>query len=261
MSRRTLVISLALVTAPGSITRAQHAAQPLASESQAAQALAAPQFASPQILSPVVRVTLQLDSGTTARFDARAFELRVSSPATGGTGSGAEIQLVKPAGPHTGDLVRLSASGARSPMAQIEILDSLGVATTTWQLRDVVIASDHVTLASRVGLEQQRLAQQEALSTLTAEHQEAQRQLATVEELGKSRVGTRLELARARDRSADLQRRIALLERRLALVNGQLASQGMLEETVVLRFGRLEIDSAEPGGRATITLGPRAAKR
>jgi hypothetical protein len=262
MHRRTLALSLALVMAPGSNARAQQAAQPLASEAQAAQSVTSPQLAAPQLGAPVVRVTLQLDSGATARFDARTFDLRVSSPASGATGSGAEIQLVKPAGPHTGDLVRLSASGARSPMAQIEILDSLGVATTTWQLRDVTIASDHVTLASsRVGLEQQRLAQQEALSTLTAEHQEAQRQLATVEELGKSRVGTRLELARARDRSADLERRMALPERRRALVNGQLASLGVLEETVVLRFGRLDIDSAEPGGRATITLGPRAAKR
>lgn len=246
MSRRTLAISLALATALGSTSRAQEAVQ------QAARPLA----------SPVVRVTLQLDSGTTARFDARGFELRVSPTGAGPSGSGAEIQLVKPAGPHTGDLVRLSASGARSPMAQIEILDSLGVATTTWQLRDITIASDRIALASsRVGLEQQRLAQQEALSTLTAEHQEAQRQLATVEELGKSRIGTRLDLARARDRSADLERRIALLERRLALTDGQLAGQGVLEETVVLHFGRLEIESAEPGGRATITLGPRAAKR
>jgi len=249
MSRRTLALALALVTTPGSTSRAQEAAQQAAQQAQ-------------PLVAPIVRVTLQLDSSTTARFDARGFELRVSSAGGGGTGNGAEIQLVKPAGPHTGDLVRLSASGARSPTAQIEILDSLGVATTTWQLRDVTIASDHVTLASsRVGLEQQRLAQQEALSTLTAEHQEAQRQLATVEELGKSRVGTRLELARARDRSADLERRIALLERRIALVNGQLAGQGVLEETVVLHFGRLEIESAEPGGRATITLGTRAAKR
>ena len=242
MSRRTLAISLALATALGSTSRAQEATPPLA--------------------PPIVRVTLQLDSGTTAQFNARGFELRVSSAGAGRATSGAEIELVKPAGPHTGDLVRLSASGARSPQAQIEILDSLGVATTTWQLRDITIVSDHIALASsRVALEQQRLAQQEALSTLTAEQQEAQRQLATVEELGKSRVGTRLELARARDRSADLQRRITLLERRLALVNGQLASQGVLEETIVLHFGRLEIESAEPGGRATITLGTRAAKR
>ena len=142
MSRRTLALALALVTALGSTSRAQEAAQQVAQQAQ-------------PLVSPVVRVTLQLDSGTTARFDARGFELRVSPAAAGSAGSGAEIQLVKPAGAHTGDLVRLSASGVRSPMARIEILDSLGVATTTWQLRDVTIVSDHVALASsRVALEQ-----------------------------------------------------------------------------------------------------------
>ena len=240
MRLRSLVPFLALASALRTVAHAQEAATPA--------------------VSPLVRVTLQVDSGTTARFDARGFEMRVSPAGTGGTG--AEIQLVKQAGAYTGDLVRLSASGARAATAEIEILDSLGTAVTTLHLRDVAVVSDRVTLAtSRVALEQQRLAQQEALSTLTAEQREAQRQLATMEELGKSRVGTRLELARARDRSADLERRIALLERRIALVNSQLASQGVLEETVVLHFGRLEIESAEPGGRATITLGTRAAKR
>lgn len=236
----SFVRSLALSLALSSVSLAQEPAAPVA--------------------WPTVRVTLQLDSGATARFDARGFDLRVSPSGAGSTG--AEIQLVKQAGAHTGDLVRLSASGARAPAAQIEILDSLGTAMTTLRLSDVAVVSDHVTLAtSRVSLEQQRLAQQEALSTLTAEQQEAQRQLATVEELGKSRVGTRLELARARDRSADLQRRIALLEQRQALVSGQLASQGLLEETIVLRFGRLELESADPGGRAVIDIGARGAKR
>ena len=240
MRHRTFTAFLALASALGS---ASHAQAP-------AKALASP-----------LRVTLQLDSSSTARFDARGFELRVPPSATGNPS--AEIQLVKQAGAHTGDLVRLSASGTRAPTAEIEILDSLGTAATTVRLRDVVVVSDHVVLStSRVALEQQRLAQQEALSTLTAEHQEAQRQLATVEELGKSRVGTRLELARARDRSADLQRRIAILDRRMALVTGQLATQGMLEETVVLpHFGRLEIVSAEPGGQVAIELGRRGVKK
>jgi len=240
MRHRTLTAFLALASALGSASHAQPPAKALA--------------------SPFVRVTLQLDSGSTARFDARGFELRVA-PSTPGSPS-AEIQLVKQAGAHTGDLVRLSGTGARAPAAEIEILDSLGTATTTVRLRDVAVVSDQVVLStSRVALEQQRLAQQEALSTLTAEHQEAQRQLATVEELGKSRVGTRLELARARDRSKDLQNRITLLERRVALVTGQLANQGMLEETVVLHFGRLELVSAEPGGQVAIELGTRGAKK
>ena len=44
-------------------------------------------------------------------------------------------------------------------------------------------------------------------------------------------------------------------------VTGQLASQGMLEETVVLHFDRLEIVSAEPGGQVAIELGTRGAKK
>jgi len=240
MLRRTLATTLALAAAPGSISHAQEATKPL--------------------VSTVVRVAMQLDSITTARFDARGFELRVSPPGAGRPG--AEVQLVKRAGAHTGDLVRLSASGTRAPEARIEILDSLGAVTTTLKLRDVAVVSDQVSLASsRVALEQQHIAQQEALSALTADQQEAQRQLATVEELRKSHVGTPLELARARDRSADLQRRIALLARRQALVSAQLESQGTLEETVVLHFDRLEIESTEPGGSAAIDLGTRAAKR
>ena len=37
--------------------------------------------------------------------------------------------------------------------------------------------------------------------------------------------------------------------------------QGTLEETVVLHFDRLEIESGEPGGSAAIDLGTRTAKR
>ena len=131
MRHRTFTAFLALASALGSASHAQAPEKTLA--------------------SPFVRVTLQLDSSSTARFDARGFELRVS-PSTPGSPS-AEIQLVKPAGAHTGDLVRLSASGKRAPAAEIEILDSLGVAATTVRLRDVAVVSDHVVLStSRVAL-------------------------------------------------------------------------------------------------------------
>jgi hypothetical protein len=170
--------------------------------------------------------------------------------------------LTKQAGAYTGELVRLGARGPRIPSVEIEVLDSLGATSTTVRLRDVAVISDRVTLASsRTALEQQRIAQQEALSALTADQQEAQRQLATTEELGKSRVGTRLDLARARDRVADLQRRIGLLERRQALVTAQLANQGPLEERIVLRFGWLEIEQSDASGPVAIDLSARGLKR
>lgn len=215
---------------------------------------------SPKIsLSPVVRVTLQIDSVSTARFNAHGFDLRVTQS---GAPSSAEIQLVKVAGANTGDLVGMSASAAHAPSAVIEVLDSLGRPAVTLRLNDVAVVSDQLSLsATRANLEQQRISQQEALSALTADHQEAQRQLATLEELGKTRVATRLDLARARDHASDLQRRIDLLKQRQALLATQIAGQGPLDETIVLHFGQLQIESSEPGGRAVIDFARRPAPK
>ncbi|MGE5731024.1 MAG: hypothetical protein ACM37U_03725 [Gemmatimonas sp.] len=224
-------------------------------------ATAAAQDAPKISLSPIVHVTLQLDSTSIARFDAHGFDLRVSQSAL--PISGAEIELVKQAGANTGQIMSMSASGGRAPAATIEVLDSIGTPAVTLRLRDVEIVSDHLSLSgSRANLEQQRISQQEALSALTADYQEAQRQLATVEELGKTRGSTRLDVARARDRATDLQRRIDLLKQRQSLLAGQLAGRGPLDETIVLRFDQLEIESREPGSRATISLMRRSpAKR
>ena len=232
-------------------------ALPLAGGTRTAQAQPAGPPAAPV---PIVRVALELDSGTVASFDARDFELRVANERAdhGAT----ELRLVKQVGAHTGDLVRLGASGGRVPSATIEILDSAGAPSATVRLRAVTVASDRIALSgARATLEQQRLSQQEALSSLTTEYQEAERQRATVEALGKSHIGTRQDLERARDRASDLARRIELLRRRQALVERQLAAQGPLEETVVLRFDALEIDSGAPGGRAMVELTHRDAKR
>jgi hypothetical protein len=152
----------------------------------------------------------------------------------------------------------MSANATHALSAMIEVLDSLGRPEITLRLRDIVVVSDHLSLsAARANLEQQRISQQEALSALTADHQEAQRQLATLEELGKTRVATRLDLARARDRASDIQRRIDLLKQRQALLAGQFAGQGPLDETIVLHFGQMQIESAEPGGHAVIDFARR----
>jgi len=216
------------------------------------------QEASKISLSPVVRVTLQLDSASTARFNAHGFDLRVAQNAP----TSAEIELVKVAGPSTGDLVRMSAAAIRAPSATIEVLDSLGRPAVTLRLTDIAVVSDHLSLsAARANLEQQRISQQEALSALTTDQQEAQRQLTTLEELGKTRVATRMEVARARDRASDLQRRIDLIKQRQALLANQFGGQGPLDETILLHFGQLQIESAEPGGRAVIDFARRPAPK
>ena len=183
-------------------------------------------------------------------FDVDGFELKVSP--SGMPGVNAEMQLVKQAGANTGTLLALAGRRLHAPSAVVEVLDSSGTAAMTFRLSDVSVVSQRLTLAgNRVSLEQQSISQQEALSALNADYQEAARQLATSEELNKSRVGTRLELARARDRVSDLQRRVDLLKQRQAQVSRQLAGSG-LEETIVLHFAQLEVESKDSGGRTVI---------
>jgi hypothetical protein len=207
--------------------------------------------------STVVRVSLQIDSAASAEFMARNFDLRVARDDASASAT-SEIQLVKRAGVHTGSLIRLSASGQHATSGVIDVLDSLGHPALTLRLSDVVIVSDHLTLSSaRANLEQQRIVQQEALSALTTDYQEAQRELATAEELNKMRGTSRMDLARARDRASDLQRRLDLQKQRQALLASQQADQGPVDETVSLHFGKMEIESHEPGGSGTITVGSR----
>jgi hypothetical protein len=212
--------------------------------------VAGAQAALPHTTSSIVRVTLQVDTDSTVRFDVDGFELKVS-PA-GMPGVNAEMQLVKQAGINTGTLLAMAGRRLHAPSAVVEVLDSAGTAAMTFRLTDVTIVSQRLTLAgNRASLEQQSISQQEALSALNADYQEAARQLATNEELSKNHVGTRLELARARDRVSDLQRRVDLLKQRQAQVARQLAGSG-LEETIILHFGQLEVESKDSGGRAVI---------
>ncbi len=161
-----------------------------------AAATATAQDAPARSVSPTVRVALQIDSATTARFAARDFDFRVGR-SDAAPAPIVELQLVKQAGAYTGTLVSLSASGGRAPTGVVEILDSLAHPVLTLRLSDVAIVSDHLSLsATRANLETQRISQQEALSALTADYQEAQRQLATAEELSKTRGSTKFDLAR-----------------------------------------------------------------
>jgi hypothetical protein len=220
-----------------------------------ASGVAGAQAASARTTSSIVRVALQVETDSTVRFDVDGFELKVSP--SGMPGVNAEMQLVKQAGLHTGTLLAMAGRRLHAPSAIVEVLDSAGTAGMTFRMTDVTVVSQRLTLAgNRASLEQQSISQQEALSSLNADYQEAARQLATTEELSKSHVGTRLELARVRDRVSDLQRRVDLLKQRQAQVSRQLAGSG-LEETLILHFGQLEVESKDSGGRAVIDGVPR----
>lgn len=208
-------------------------------------------------------VTLQLDSATIASFDVHGLDLRVSQApgreASDSSISTAAIELVKAAGAYTGDLVQLCASGAHIPSGIIEVLDSVGGPVMTIRLTDVIVASDHIALSgARESLEQQRISQQEALVQLSTEQQQAERDSAMAEALGKSKVVTRQDLAHARERASELQQRVALAQERQALLARQLASQGPVDESLVLRFGRIEIETSAAGGKGAWNFVHRA---
>ncbi len=194
---------------------------------------------------PTVRVSLRIDSTRTAQFSATGFELRVADDA--------QVALTRAVDAATPQLVSLAASRTVVPSVVVEVSDSLAAPVMILRLSGVTIASQRVALSNaRTQLEQQRIAQQEALSSLTSDSQEAERQLATAEELGKTRVNTRQELARARDRAQDLKQRLELLRQRLALVNHQLESAGALDESIVLRFQHMEVESRDGASRAAV---------
>ncbi len=196
-------------------------------------------------ITPNVRVSFRIDSTRIAEFNATGFELRVADDA--------QVALTRAVDAATPQLVSLAASRTVVPNVVVEVNDSLATPVMTLRLAGVTIASQRVALSNaRTQLEQQRIAQQEALSSLTSDFQEAERQLATAEELGKTRVNTRQELARARDRAQDLKQRLELLRQRQALVRQQLESAGPLDESIVLRFQHIEIESRDGAGHATV---------
>lgn len=201
---------------------------------------------------PNARVTFDLGNGATAVFAARTFTLGVEGSApthdslapTPTVLRNTEVRLVKNAGPFTGEFVRRSAAGEISQQVLIEVLDSAGTSTLTVRLTNAAISADRVTLSNaRAGLDQQRIAQQEALSQLTADYQDAQRELTTTEQLGKTRVSTPLEVARARDRAAELGRRLELAKQRQALLLRDLDAQGFVDEELTLHFSQIDITS------------------
>ena len=183
------------------------------------------------------RVSLRLDSATTLSFLARDFELRAGPPDE-------LVELTKSTDAATPALVHVAEARALLPEVVVEVFDSAAAAVMTLRLTGVTIAADRVRPSTaRAVLEQQRIAQQEAASSLTSDYQEAERQLTMAEELGKTRITTRQELARARDRASDLKQRLDLLRQRQATVTRQLQTMGSVDETLTLHFQHMDIES------------------
>jgi multidrug efflux pump subunit AcrA (membrane-fusion protein) len=91
----------------------------------------------------------------------------------------------------------------------------------------------------RTGQLQARLAQEGAIAQLATQVEEAKRQLIVMEELGKSRLASRSEVAVARDRMRELGTRETLERQRLDEMNRSAAEQISLNVEQVERLGEI----------------------
>lgn len=216
-------------------------------------------FLIPLVFAPIDTTALSLDTLPAAEamvdFGAamgppvamRAFELDVTQgeaargrrrlPAT------ARLRLVRAPDALSAPLARRVSTGERLARVDAELPGGNGASPMLVHLYDVQIVSTRLLLSDeRSALLQQRLTLVESIAQITADMQEADRQLSATESLAKQQLSPSLELARARSRAAVLAQRLDVQQRRLALVERDFARWIPTREEVVLDAARAELD-------------------
>lgn len=226
--------------------------------------------AADNLQNATARVTFDFGTGPSQPLLVRDFELQVSNagpaappasnvPAAQLAGA-VQVKFDRTPGLFTPDLAQRGASGQRIPSVTVEVLDPSGATTLTLRLSDVLVASDHVVVNDRSGLEQQRLGLLDAIAQLTSDLQEAERQQNLTEALDKKRLSSSLEVARVHSQVDLLRKRLENQRTRLALLESQIAATGPLDEQVALTFAHFDVEmpGAPPVG---YTFEPPSTKR
>lgn len=199
------------------------------------------------------RVTFDFGNGPSQPLTVHGFDLEITN---GGTAAppasnvpaallagAAQVKFARTPGAYTADLAQHGASGQRIPSVVVEVLDPSGVTALTLRLSDVLVASDHVVVNDRSGLEQQRLALLDQIAQLTSDLQEAERQQNLTEALDRKRLSSSLEVARVHSQVDLVRKHLDNQRQRLGLLDAQLASTGPLDEDVGLTFAHFEIET------------------
>jgi hypothetical protein len=167
-----------------------------------------------------------------------ATRARRKAPAT------TRIRFVRAPDALSAPLARRVSTGERLPRVDAELPGGNGASPMLVHLYDVQVVSTRLLLSDeRSALLQQRLTLVESIAQITADMQEADRQLSATESLAKQRLSPSLELARARSRAAVLAQRLDVQQRRLALVERDFARWIPTQEEVVLDAARAELDA------------------
>lgn len=205
------------------------------------------------IRDATARVTFDFGSGPGDTIVVQGFELQIANSGTAAVPAAstpsaqlegaAQVRFERAPGAYTADLASRGASGQRIPSVTVNVLDGTGHTAMTLHLGDVLVASEHIVVRDRSGLEQQRLALLDALAQATADLQEAERQQNLTEALDKKRLSSAIEVARVRSQVELLRKRLVNQQERLTLLDAQLAAAGPLDEQVALTFARFDLQT------------------
>lgn len=208
----------------------------------------------PQLRDATARVAFDFGSGSADTVLVRELELEfsntaaVAATATSGaktppTVGSAHAKFVKDIGSLTSTLAQHGTTGERIPGVVMDVNDATGRPLVRVRLSDVVVSSDRVVVAEADrALEQQRLDLDDAIAQISADLQEAQRQLNLTDVLDKRRLSSSQEVARARERVEVLQTRLDGQRRRLAMLDQRIRENAPVHEEVLLSFARYEVE-------------------
>lgn len=210
----------------------------------------------PELRDATARVSFDFGTGAVDTVRVRALELEFSNTAAvaiaSGSGSSAgrtpsptgsaHARFVKDIGPLTAVLAQRGTTGERIPSVVLDVTDPAGRSLVRLRLGDVVVSTDRVVVAQADrALEQQRLDLTDAIAQVSADLQEAERQLNLTDVLDKRRLSSSQEVARARERVDVLQTRLDGQRRRLAMLEERIHEQSPVHEEVLLSFARFEV--------------------
>ena len=210
----------------------------------------------PQLRDATARVAFDFGNGAADTVLVRALELEFSNTVTvpitaNGASTGkapaplgsAHAKFVKDIGTLTSVLAQHGTTGDRIPNIVMDVADGSGHPLVRVHLSDAVVSSDRVVVADPDrALEQQRLDLNDAIAQISADLQEAQRQLNLTDVLDKRRLSSSQEVARARERVEVLQTRLDGQRRRLAMLDQRIRENAPVHEEVLLSFAHYEIE-------------------
>jgi hypothetical protein len=199
--------------------------------------------------TPATQVMIDFGGDPDRTVVVRAFEVGISSTPEprrkGAKSSPTRVRFAGAPDELSAELARRVSTGARFP--KVDALLPGGDTGMILHLYDVQVVSARLLLNDdNTALVQQRLALEESIAQLTADLQEAQRQLDAVEALAKRQLSPSLELARARATAEVIFKRLSVQRERLTLVERQLARWTPMQEEVQLEAARAELETRTP---------------